>query len=376
MSDVFCGVDVLARERFARLAGQNLGLITNHTGLTREGVATADLLHAASNVRLKALFGPEHGIRGALDERVPDGRDEKTNLPVFSLYGDRTEPTPEQLIGLDTLVFDIQDIGCRFYTYLSTLGHCLEVAARHQLKFVVLDRPNPINGVTIEGPIADSDKLSFVAYHPIPLRHAMTLGELAWLIVRDKNLAVDLTMIACENWKRTDWWDATGLVWTNPSPNMRSLNAATLYPGVGVLEFTNLSVGRGTDTPFEVLGAPFIDARTFAASLNAALLPGVRFVPIQFTPNASKFAKERCGGVNLILTDRQKFASIRTGLTIAQTLHKLYPNQWQPEKLATLLVHKTTQTALLTGTEPKLLERRWQTDLKAFLERRKHVLIY
>lgn len=373
---VLCGVDVLVRERFAPLGRGPVGLITNHTGLTQDGLATADVLAEASGVALKAFFGPEHGIRGAVDEKVPDGKDAKTGLPVFSLYGERYEPTAEQLAGIDTLVFDIQDIGCRFYTYLSTLGHCLTAAAKHGKRFIVLDRPNPIGGVAFEGPIADKEKLSFVAWHPIPVRHGMTLGELARLIVAEKNLKVDLSVIPCEGWKRSAYWDATGLTWVNPSPNMRSLTQATLYPGIGLVEFTNLSVGRGTDTPFEWIGAPYIEPRRLAAALNEKNLPGIRFLPVRFTPRASKFANESCGGVNFLVTDRQKLQPVRVGVELALTLRKLYPKEWQAEKLMTLLVNRQAMEGVLAGESYTLLSRRWSAGLKDFARRRQPHLIY
>lgn len=376
LSSVLCGTDILARDRFALLNGANVGLITNHTGLTCEGIATADLLAESRTVRVKAFFGPEHGIRGAVDEKVPDGKDTKTGLPVFSLYGERYEPTAEQLQGIDTLVYDIQDVGCRFYTFLSTLGHCLQAAAKHGLKFVVLDRPNPIGGLSVEGPIADKDRLAFVAFHPIPVRHGMTLGELAQLIVGEKELKVELTVVKCEGWERADWWDQTGLTWVNPSPNMRSLTQATLYPGIGLIEFTNVSVGRGTDTPFEVVGAPYIDPRRLAAALNARTLPGIRFIPIHFTPKASKFPNELCGGVNFLVTDRQKFQPVRTGLELALTLRQLYPKEWQAERLLTLLVNRQAMDGILAGENYATLSRRWSPALREFTERRKKHLLY
>lgn len=370
------GIDVLARDGFAPLAGARVGLITNHTGLTRGGMATIDALHEAASVNLVALFGPEHGIRGEVDELVPDGTDEKTGLPIYSLYGQRREPTTEQVAGLDALIFDIQDVGCRFYTYLSTLGNCLEVAARHGLRFFALDRPNPINGVQVEGPLADDDRLSFTAFHPIPVRHGMTLGEMALLLNAEREWNANLTVVKCEGWKRADWWDATGLAWVNPSPNMRSLTQATLYPGVGLLEFTNISVGRGTDTPFEILGAPFINGRALAATMNAKNLPGVRFIPVRFTPNASKFAGEECGGVNLLITDRIKFAPVRTGLEIALSLRALYQEEWQASRYLTLLANRAAMDGLLAGEDYAPLLKRWTPDLRAFTKARADYLLY
>ncbi len=260
-AQVLTGIDVLARERFKQLAGMRVGLVTNQTVRDRAGHSTIDILYKAPNVKLVALFSPEHGIRGTADEKVSDSKDEQTGLPIYSLYGETRRPTPEQLKDLDALVFDIQDVGTRFYTYISTLGYVIEEAAKAGRLVFVLDRPNPIGGLEIEGPVADADKLSFTAYHSIPVRHGMTIGELAQLFNQQRQLGCDLRIIKMEGWRRAMWFDETNLLWVNPSPNMRSLTEATLYPGVGLLETTNISVGRGTDTPFEVVGAPWIDGQ-------------------------------------------------------------------------------------------------------------------
>jgi uncharacterized protein YbbC (DUF1343 family) len=373
---VLNGIDVLERDGFAVLRGQRIGLVTNHTGLTADGRAAADVLHAEPSVQLTALFGPEHGIRGLLDEDVPDAVDAATGLPVYSLYGERRQPSAEQLAGVDTLVFDIQDIGCRFYTYISTLGNVLEAAGKHGKRVVVLDRANPITGGHVEGPIADKDKLAFVAYHDIPVRHGMTVGEIARLFNVERGFGCDLEVVRCDGWCRGDWFDETGLVWTNPSPNMRSLMQATLYPGVGLLEMTNVSVGRGMDTPFEVVGAPYIDPRAFAEAVNAAGAPGVRFIPVSFTPSRSVFANEACGGVNLLIVDRDAFDAVRTGLTLAIMLRRLYPEQWQPEKLMTLLVNQAVYDGIIAGDDYDALRSTWGDDLAAFVDRREGVLIY
>lgn len=373
---VLTGVDVLVRDGFTALRGSQVGLVTNHTGLTRDGRATIDTLHEAPGVSLGALFGPEHGIRGERDEHVADGQDEKTGLPIWSLYGARTQPAPEQLAGLDTLVFDIQDIGCRFYTYLSTLGHVLEAASAERLRVVVLDRPNPIGGLATEGPPADADALSFVAYHPVPVRHGLTVGEMARLLHAEKSLTCPLEVVPCAGWRRGDWYDATGLVWTNPSPNMRRLSAATLYPGVGLLEFTNVSVGRGTDTPFEVFGAPYITPRAFAGALNAEAMPGVRFLPTRNTPTASIFARESCGGVQMLVTDRDHLNAVQVGLTLAVTLRRLYPDDWQPDKLNRLLVSARTQGALLAGATYADMAGGWAGPLRDYEERARAVHLY
>lgn len=372
--EAFNGIDVLARQKFAPLKGLRVGLITNHTGQDRERNPTIDLLHAAPDVQLKALFSPEHGIRGALDDKVADSKDEKTGLPVFSLYGTRRAPEPAQLKDLDALVFDIQDIGCRFYTYIATLGNCLEAAGKAHLKFFVLDRVNPINGVSVEGPVHQGES-SFTAFHSIPLRHGMTVGELAKMFNSDRGFSAALTVIPVEGWTRALWFDQTSLPWTNPSPNMRSLAEATLYPGVGLLE-TAMSVGRGTDTPFEVVGAPYVDDVKFAAELNRAGLPGVRFVPIRFTPTASVFKDKPCGGVNLFVTDRDVFDAVDLGITLALTLQRLYPKEFALAKVQTLLQHQPTIDAIKAGKSLAEIKQLWAADQKEFNERRRKFLIY
>ncbi|MES2570800.1 MAG: DUF1343 domain-containing protein, partial [Verrucomicrobiota bacterium] len=334
------GIDVLVREKFERLRGLRIGLVTNHTGQDKDRNATIDLLHGAEGVRLTALFSPEHGIRGAQDEKISDSVDEKSGLPVYSLYGERRTPDLAQLKELDALVFDIQDIGCRFYTYISTLGNCLEAASKAGIKIFVLDRVNPINGVTVEGPLAEGES-SFTAYHTIPVRHGMTVGELARMFNAERGFNAQLTVVPVENWSREFFYDQTMLPWTHPSPNMRSLTEAILYPGVGLLETTAVTVGRGTDTPFEVVGAPYIDDRKLASELNQANLPGVRFIPVQFTPVSSVFKGQRCRGVNIILTDRT-VPTVDIGITMARTLQRLYPKDFNVPKFNRLLVHAPT----------------------------------
>ena len=371
------GIDVLAQSRFRALAGSRVGLVTNHTGLTRTGQPTIDALFSAPGVTISTLFGPEHGIRGDFDQpTVADSVDAETGLPVHSLYGARTQPAAEQITEIDTLVFDIQDIGCRFYTYLSTLGNVLEAADAHGKRVVVLDRPNPITAARTEGPLADADKLAFVAYHPVPIRHGLTFGEMARLLHAEKRLTCPLEIIACKDYRRGDWYDASGLLWTNPSPNMRRLSAATLYPGVGLLEVTNVSVGRGTDTPFEVFGSPYLDACAFAAALNTEDLPGVRFIPIEFTPTVSVFAGERCGGVQILLSDREALDSVRVGLTLALTLRRLYGKAWQPEKLLTLLVNQKTYDAVIAGRSYADMAAGWAEELQGFEARARAWRLY
>jgi uncharacterized protein YbbC (DUF1343 family)/CubicO group peptidase (beta-lactamase class C family) len=375
-AEVLTGIDVLERDNFKPLAGMRIGLVTNHTGRNRAGRQTIDVLHKAAGVRLVALFSPEHGIRGLSDEKVSDSKDEQTGLPVYSLYGETRRPKPEHLKDLDALVFDIQDVGVRFYTYISTLGYVMEEAARARLPVFVLDRPNPIGGVEIEGPVADADKLSFISYHAIPVRHGMTIGELARLFNDERKINCDLRVIRMENWRRGMWLDATNLTWVNTSPNMRSLIEATLYPGVGLLETTNLSVGRGTDTPFEIIGAPWLDGRRLAAYLNNRKIPGLRFVPVRFTPKSSVFRNEECGGVNFIVTDRARFHSVQAGLEIAVALRRLYPAEWKVDDYARLLVNAETLAAVKRADEPEAISRLWSEKLAEFRRARSRALLY
>jgi uncharacterized protein YbbC (DUF1343 family)/CubicO group peptidase (beta-lactamase class C family) len=372
---VLNGIDVLKREEFLSVKGLKIGLITNHTGKDRERNPTIDLLHGAQGVELVVLFSPEHGIRGLVDEKVSDSRDEKTGLPIYSLYGDRRAPIPEQLASLDALVFDIQDIGCRFYTYISTMGNCLEAAAKGRKKFIVLDRVNPINGMKIEGPVLGGEK-SFTGWHDIPVRHAMTVGELAGMFNAEREIGADLTVIRIEGWQREFFFDQTTLPWINPSPNMRSLTEAILYPGIGLLETTALSVGRGTDTPFEVIGAPYINDLQLAAELNRANLRGVRFVPVRFTPNASVYKGQPCNGVNIILTDRELCDVVDVGVTIASKLHELYGKEFGLDRFNRLLVHKPTVDAIANGKALEQIKSLWGAEANAFRSRREKYLLY
>jgi uncharacterized protein YbbC (DUF1343 family)/CubicO group peptidase (beta-lactamase class C family) len=373
---VLTGIDVLERDKFQPLAGMRIGLVTNQTGRNRAGRSTIDVLFNAPGVKLVALFSPEHGIRGAADEKVSDSKDEQTGLPIFSLYGETRKPKPEQLQNLDAIVFDIQDIGARFYTYISTLGNVMEIAGQEHRPVFVLDRPNPIGGVDVEGPIADADKLTFTSYHPIPVRHGMTIGELAKFFNQERNFNCDLRVVEMDGWRRSMWLDETNLTWVSPSPNMRSLTEATLYPGIGLLETTNVSVGRGTDTPFELLGAPWIDGQQLSAYLNARGIPGVRFVPVRFTPTTSVFKGEECSGVNIIVTDRDKFHAVMNGLEIAVALHNLYPTQWKVDSYLRLLSNADTLAKLKQGATPVEIARSWADPLAQFRKARERVLIY
>ena len=371
---VLNGIDVLVKQNFAPLKKKRVGLITNHTGMDRWRNPTIDLLFRAPGVELKALFSPEHGIRGEADEKVNDSTDAQTGLPVYSLYGVRRTPTPEQLQGLDVLVFDIQDIGCRFYTFVGTMANCLEAAAKAGVKFLVLDRVNPINGVAMEGPVYHGEP-AFVAWHSVPLRHGMTVGELARMFNVEKKFNADLTVIPVEGWHRRDWFDAAALPWRNPSPNMRSLAGATLYPGVGLHE-SALCVGRGTDKPFELVAAPYIDDMRLAAELNNAGLPGVKFMPIRVTPTYSTFKDKECGGAAIVITDRNKLDAVDLGITIALTMRRLYPDDYALDKISPLLRHAPTLEAIKAGKSLEEIRQEWSAELKEFKKRREPFLLY
>lgn len=372
--EVLNGVDVLERENFSRLKGLRIGLITNHTGQDRHRRSTIDLLKNAPDVSLNVLFSPEHGIRGALDEKVGDSIDAATGLHVYSLYGSAQRPTPEQLHDLDALVYDIQDIGCRFYTYPATMGLAMEAAAEAKLRFFVLDRVNPIGGAGVEGPVYRGEP-TFIAFHQVPLRHGMTVGELARMFNAERSHPCELSVVPIEGWSREQWYDQTELPWTNPSPNMRSLVEATLYPGVGLLE-TALSVGRGTGTPFEVIGAPYIDDVQLATELNRAPLPGVRFVPVRFTPTASIHKDQQCGGVQFVVTDREQLRPVDLGIAIVQALQKLYPKDFDLTKIDRLLQDQPTLEAVRAGRSLGEIRRLWETGLDAFKTRRAQYLLY
>jgi len=375
--NVLNGIDVLVAGEFGTLKDLRVGLITNPSGLSRDGRTTIDLLHAAREVNLVSLFGPEHGIRGSRDGKVEDGVDDKTGLPVRSLYAgkDRRKPMKEHLAEIDALVFDMQDIGCRFYTYISTMGLAMEAAEEAGIKFIVLDRINPIGGSKVAGPLRDGES-KFVAFHEIPVQHGMTTGEIARLYQCERFPQLDLTVVPLHHWKRSMRFDETGLPWVKPSPNMPNLTAATLYPGLGLLEFTNLSMGRGTRLPFEIAGAPYIVAEDLARQLTSAKLPGLQFIPIRFTPETSMFKDEECGGVRILLKDPAKCPSVELGLALAQALRQLYPAEWKTEKLNTLLCHPATEQAILTQLPHASIIAEWQQDLDTFADRRRKHLLY
>ena len=370
------GIDVLASRRFDSLQGLRVGLLTNQTGRDRYGNSTIDRLKSAPGVDLVALFTPEHGIRGDAEADVSDSIDRFTGLPIHSLYGERRAPTAVQLEGLDALVFDVQDIGVRFYTYISTMAMAMKAAGDAGVKFIVLDRINPINGVDVEGPVS-LDQTSFVSYHPIPIRHGMTVGELASLFRDELAIDVDLEVIPLRGWSRAMWQSETGIPWFNTSPNIRSLTAATLYPGIGLLETMALSVGRGTPTPFEILGAPYIDGEALAAELNlGAPSACIRFEPAVFTPDASVFKGERCEGVRITLMERESCRVVDTGFFIALTLQRLYPESLELDRMSRLLRHPETLEAIRRGASVIEIRSLWEKELNEFAERRTEHLLY
>ncbi len=375
--DVLAGIDVLRADGFAPLRGRRVGLLTNHSGRARDGRSTIDLLHEAKDVTLVALFSPEHGIRDQVDAPVPSGRDEQTGLPIYSLYGQGQRPTPEMLKGIDTLVVDLQDVGARFYTYKTTMAYAMEAAARQGVKVVVLDRPNPIGGFRIEGPIVDADQLDdFVNYFPMPIRHGLTMGEMARLFNGENKIGADLTVVPMRGWQRDLWYDQTGLAWVNPSPNMRNMNEAALYPGLGAIEWTNLSVGRGTDTPFEQVGAPWIDGVALAGALNARHLAGVRFYPVWFTPASSTYAGERCHGVFILVTDRDALRPARVGLEIASALARLYGAHYELDKALSQLGSRETIARIRAGDDPAAIAAGWAADEARWRSRIGKYLLY
>ena len=383
--DVKNGIDVLEAHGFRELHADvarpvRVGLVTNQTGVDSHGARTADVLAHAPGVKLAAIFSPEHGIAGKLDTTaIANSRDEATGTPIYSVYGDsddKRRPSFKALSEIDVLVYDIQDIGVRFYTYESTLGYFLEAAAKAGKEIVVLDRPNPIGGGYVQGPVADPGRESFVSYWQTPVRHGMTIGELAKMFNAERRINARLTVVPMEGWIRGDWFDSTGAIWINSSPNMRSLTAATLYPGIGMIEASNISVGRGTDTPFELVGAPWIDSRALATYLNARDISGVRFIPIEFTPESAVYAHEKCRGVQIVVTERNSLDAPELGLEIASALLTLNPASYKPGAVDTLMVNKASLDALAAGEDPRRIAEQWREALERFEELRTKYLIY
>jgi uncharacterized protein YbbC (DUF1343 family)/CubicO group peptidase (beta-lactamase class C family) len=370
------GIDVLEADGFAALRGKRVGLLTNQAGRSRNGISTIDLLTRAKDVEVMALFSPEHGIRGDADARVASSRDEKTGLPIHSLYGETRRPTARMLDGLDAMVVDLQDIGARFYTYPVAVAYVLEEAAKRNLPVIVLDRPNPI-GSAVEGPNQEPGTNRYVGYLQMPIRHGLTIGELVTLYNTEAGIGAKITVVRMKNWDRESWFDETGLPWINPSPNMRNLVAASLYPGIGAIEGTNISVGRGTETPFEHIGAPWIDGVALAAALNARALPGIRFYPVTFTPAAgAKLGGQPCHGVFMVVTERDRLRPVRVGLEIASALSRLYGQQFKLEDAATLFASKAVLARIRAGEDPATIEASWRADEDRWRVIRAKYLLY
>ncbi|HKV06413.1 MAG TPA: DUF1343 domain-containing protein [Candidatus Acidoferrales bacterium] len=370
------GIDVLEAQDFAPLQGKRVGLITNQTGVDSQGRRTADILAHAPGVRLVALFSPEHGIGAKKDAPVSDSQDAATGLPIYSLYGEVRRPTDAMLKSIDILVFDIQDAGVRFYTYVTTMAYCMEEAASRHIAYFVLDRPDPLGGEVIEGPALDPGRTSFTGYFPMPVRYAMTIGELAQVFNSENHIGADLHVIPMQGWNRRDAYDQTGLRWISPSPNLRTVDAAFLYPGIEILQAGGVSVGRGTKTPFEVVGAPWIAAGKFVAELTKRRIPGVRFAPVKFTPTDGPYSRQACQGAQITVTDRAVFRSMRLGLEIADALHRMYANRFVLNKDITLLGSQSTIDRLNRGDAPAEIVAGWSADLDKFRMMREKYLLY
>ena len=373
--DVRTGIDVLRAESFERLEGMHIGLVTNASARAKDGTSTLDALRAAPNLTLSAIFSPEHGIQAAAEGKITDGA--YHGVPVYSLYGDRVSPTGPTLGGIDTLVFDLQDAGARFYTYASTMKLAMKVAADKKLRFVVLDRPNPIGGIEVSGPVLDTARAgSFVNHHALPIRHGMTMGELAMLFAEDDKLDIKLDVVRMQNWRRGQYFDQTGLAWVNPSPNLRSVEEVVLYPAVGLLESTNLSVGRGTDTPFEVLGAPFVDGEALARNVTARGIPGLAVEAATFTPTSSLHQGKTCKGLRLRVTDRTRFDPVRAAVVLALAVHELHPNEWDLDHVDRMLQSKAALDGIRAGQSVDAIAATWSAPLASFVKKRERFLLY
>ena len=378
------GIDVLEENGFDVLQApsgkKRIGVVTNQTGIDSQGLRTIDVLAKAPGVSLDAIFSPEHGVTGTLDTTgIANSVDEATGVPVYSVYGGTDaarRPPADVMKNLDAVVFDIQDAGARYYTYETTLGYFLEGAAAAGTELIVLDRPDPVTGSFVQGPVSDAGKENFTDYWTVPVRPGMTMGELAKMFNAERNINAKLTVVPMEGWQRGDWFDSTGLVWVNPSPNLRSVTEAALYPGLAIIEGTNVSVGRGTDTPFEWLGAPWIKSKELAAYLNARGIAGVRFVPVTFTPTSSNYSGQLCSGVNIVVTDRNGFDAPELGMELAAALRKLYPADYKIEHLPELLMNQSVYDALVAGQDPRRIAQDWQEGLQKFQKMREKYLIY
>lgn len=374
---VLTGLDILASEDCRRLRGLNVGVVTNHTAITRKRRHIIDVL-LDCGVEVVALFGPEHGIRGDHDEtfKVASGVDPQTGLPIHSLFSSVQRPSPEMLEGIELLVFDISDVGIRYYTYTTTMTYCMEEAAQLGIRFLVLDRPNPITGARVEGAVLEPAFQSLSAYHRIPTRHGLTSGELAMFAKGEYGIGGELEVAACEGWRREMWFDETGLSWVNPSPNLRNLNQVILYSAVAGLEASEVAVGRGTQSPFEVFGAPYMKGLEVAERLNGLDEMHLRFVPIEFTPASHTFADEKCGGCFVFVTDREKLRPVEANVRIACELVGMYPERLDVRKSARLLGGPAIAEAIQAGRSAVEVIAGWQAGTDDYLRRREQYLLY
>lgn len=375
-SRVMSGIDVLEAYGFRQLAGRRVGLITNRSALDSAGRRTADVLHKANGPQLVALFSPEHGLDASSEGKIGSGRDQATGLPVYSLYGETRRPTPAMLAGLDALIFDMQDVGTRYYTYPTTMAYAMEAAAANKLDFYVLDRPDPITASTVQGAVLDDDLTSFITYVPLPVRHGMTLGELARLFNIEKTIGVRLHVVTMRRYQRTMWFDQTGFAWVPPSPNLRKLEQAVLYPGVGMIEAANVSVGRGTDTPFELVGAPWIDGKALADHLNGRGIAGVRFEAATFTPREWVYPGQQCSGVRIVLTDRNQLDSPLLGVELLSALWRLYGDRLQIDRTQSMIGSRSSLAAIKALTDPREIAQSWAPGVTEFLTKRQQQLLY
>jgi uncharacterized protein YbbC (DUF1343 family) len=377
---VIPGLEVLVAEQQSLIAGKRVGLITNHTGIDRRGNHSIDLISKVPGARLTALFAPEHGIRGVIEAggNVVDTVDERSGVPVYSIYGTVQRPTLEMLKDVDILLFDIQDVGVRFYTFISTMGEGMEAAAGKGIPFVVLDRPDAVGGVRIEGPVLDLKFRSFVGAYPIPIRFGMTLGELAGFHNDRMAKKADLKVVRMKNWKRAMWYDQTGLPWVPPSPNIPTLASAAVYPGTCLIEGTNVSEGRGTTLPFELIGAPWIDGARLAEEMRKADLPGVIFRPAGFTPTFSKHQGQVCQGVQIIVMERDRFEAVRTGVHLIRAIKSLWPGkfEWRPSSIDRLSGTDRLRLAIDRGDSPETILASWEAALEEYDAVRRKYLLY
>jgi uncharacterized protein YbbC (DUF1343 family) len=370
------GIDALILHNFSEVAGLRIGLVTNRSVRNSNGQSTIEVLAKAPGLNLVAIFTPEHGLGADREGNIQSSHDAETGLPVYSLYGASRRPLDSMLFGVDAFVIDLQDVGVRFYTYATTMAYVMEAAAAKHIPVIVLDRPNPIAAAGVKGPMLEPGLLSFTGYFSMPVQHGMTLGELALMFNAEKSIGANLSVVRMQNYRRESWYDETGLAWTNPSPNLRTIEEAILYPGVALIEGANVSVGRGTSTPFEIAGVPWIEGHSLLSYLETRGIPGVRFAAADFTPEADRYAHVLCHGVRISLAERSKFNAPRLGIELAAALHRLYPEHFSIDDTASLIGSREIVGAIKAGGDPLEIEKGWQEGLAGFLRVRSKYLLY